>query len=176
MATGGNNMDDTRRRQNARAARAVPLKLVMVSKGGGSGMDSVCKEWGDKVGRYTSFSEIVVKSNPKNAKAPLDQLSHEAERVMKHLDASDYVVLMDERGEALSSEQLSTLIADAGNTHNAISFVIGGPFGHGEPVIARADRKLKLSAFVMNHQVARLVLLEQMYRAWTILKGEPYHH
>lgn len=68
MATGGNNMDDTRRRQHARAARAVPLKLVMVSKGGGSGMDSVCKEWGDKVGRYTSFSEIVVKSNPKNAK------------------------------------------------------------------------------------------------------------
>jgi 23S rRNA (pseudouridine1915-N3)-methyltransferase len=141
------------------------------------------------------------------SKAPLDQLSHEAERVMKHLDASDYVVLMDERGEALSSEQvrvlglgtqinrlpvfphktedwhfsvpiaqLSKLIADAGNTHNAISFVIGGPFGHGEPVIARADRKLKLSAFVMNHQVARLVLLEQMYRAWTILKGEPYHH
>ena len=139
-------------------------------------MDSVCGDWADKIGRYTSFNEVVVKSNPKNAKDPMTQLEHEGERVMKHLSSSDYVVLMDERGDSVTSEKLSKLIADAGDSHGGIAFCIGGPFGHGNDVISRSDRKIKLSTMVMNHQVARLVLLEQIYRGWTILKGEPYHH
>ena len=68
MATGGNNMADDRRRAHARAARAVPLKLVIVTKGGGKAMDAACKEWSDKISRYTAFSETAVKTNPKNAK------------------------------------------------------------------------------------------------------------
>lgn len=177
MATGGNNMADDRRRAHARAARAVPLKLVIVTKGGGKAMDAACKEWSDKISRYAPFSETAVKTNPKNAKSPVAQLEAEGDRVMKHLAPNDFVVLMDERGENLTSEALSALIADAGDRGcSGCAFVVGGPFGHGDAVIARADRKIKLSSMVMNHQVARLVLLEQIYRAWTILRGEPYHH
>jgi 23S rRNA (pseudouridine1915-N3)-methyltransferase len=177
MATGGNNMETDRRRAHARAARAVPLKLVIVSKGGGKAMDAACKEWSDKIKRYAPFSETTVKQNPKNAKSPLAQLEAEGERVMKHLNTHDFVVLMDERGETLTSEQLAALVADAGDGgSSACAFVVGGPFGHGDAVIKRANRKIKLSSMVMNHQVARLVLLEQIYRAWTILRGEPYHH
>ena len=177
MATGGNNMDDARRRANARAARALPIKLVMVSKGGGKAMDGACKEWSDKLSRYAPFAEIVVKTNPKNAKDPKAQMEAEGERVMKHVDARDYVVLMDERGKDLTSEAMAKLLADAGDAgHGGIVFAVGGPFGHGSDVECRADVKVRLSSMVMNHQVARIVLLEQLYRAWTILKGEPYHH
>lgn len=177
MATGGNNMDDARRRANARAARALPIKLVMVSKGGGKAMDSACKEWSDKLSRYAPFAEIVVKTNPKNAKDPKAQMEAEGERVMKHIDARDYVVLMDERGKDITSEALAKLLADAGDAgHGGIVFAVGGPFGHGSDVASRADAKVRLSSMVMNHQVARIVLLEQLYRAWTILRGEPYHH
>jgi len=177
MATGGNNMDGDRRKEHARAVRAVPLKLVMVSKGGGGAMDSACKEWADKISRYATFSEIVVKTNPKNAKEPKAQMEGEGERVMKHVDARDYVVLVDERGRDLTSEKLAALVAGASdNGYQGIVFAIGGPFGHGTAVRARADAQVKLSSMVMNHQVARIVLLEQVYRAWTILRGEPYHH
>ena len=177
MATGGNNMADDRRRARARAARAVPLKLVIVTKGGGKAMDAACKEWSDKISRYTAFRETAVRTNPKNAKSPTAQLAAEGERVVKLLEPNDFVVLLDERGDDLTSESLSALIADAGDRGYAgCAFVVGGPFGHGDAVIKRADRKIKLSSMVMNHQVARLVLLEQIYRAWTILRGEPYHH
>lgn len=90
MATGGNNMDADRRKANARAVRAVPIKLVTVSKGGGRAMDGACKEWADKIARYTTFDEVVVKTNPKNAKEPKAQMEGEAERVLKHVDARDY--------------------------------------------------------------------------------------
>ena len=169
-------MDDARRRSHARATRAIPLKLVMVSKGGGNAMDVACKEWSDKIKRYAEFEEVVVKTNPKNAKEPSKQLEAEGERVMKHIAETDYVILCDERGEDLTSEELSAAVADAGESNTRVAFVVGGPFGHGPDVVARANRKIRLSSMVMNHQVARFVLLEQIYRTWTILKGEPYHH
>ena len=78
------------------------------------------------------------------------------------------------RGDELARSPLLTAVNLTGSS--ACAFVVGGPFGHGDAVIKRADRKIKLSSMVMNHQVARLVLLEQIYRAWTILRGEPYHH
>jgi 23S rRNA (pseudouridine1915-N3)-methyltransferase len=177
MATGGNNMDTERRKANARAVRAVPIKLVLVTKGGGKDMDKACGEWSGRIARYTQFDEVPCKSNPKNAKEPKAQMEAEAERVMKQIDSRDLVVLMDERGKDVSSEELAELVAEAGDGgYGGLVFCIGGPFGHGDAVKTRADRKIKLSSMVMNHQVARLVLLEQIYRAWTILRGEPYHH
>ena len=77
----------------------------------------------------------------------------------------DREVLMDERGKDLTSEQLAAMVADAGDRGaGGIVFAIGGPFGHGAAVKERADAKIKLSSMVMNHQVARIVLLEQIYR------------
>ena len=105
----------------------MPVKLVVVSKGGGRAMDAACKEWADKVARYTAFTEVVVKTNPKGAKEPKAQMEGEAERVMKHVDAGDFVVLMDERGKDVTSEKLATMVAEAGDRgHGAIVFAIGG--------------------------------------------------
>ncbi|EEH53405.1 uncharacterized protein MICPUCDRAFT_29179 [Micromonas pusilla CCMP1545] len=177
MATGGNNVDAARRKAATRAYNALPMKLVIVSKGGGASVDAACGEWADKIRRYAPFDEIVVRPNPKNAKDPRAQLEAEGERVMRHVDARDFVVLMDERGKDLSSEALAAVVADVGDGgHSGIVFCVGGPFGHGDAVTRRADARVRLSSMVMNHQVARIVLLEQAYRAHTILRGEPYHH
>ena len=74
-------------------------------------------------------------------------------------------------------EALERLFAEAGDDGaQALVFAVGGPFGHGPAMRARADHVVRLSSCCLNHEVARVVLLEQVYRAWTILRGEPYHH
>ncbi|GJP36510.1 hypothetical protein CLOM_g21009 [Closterium sp. NIES-68] len=96
---------------------------------------------------------------------------------MKSLHPTDWVVLLDERGRPVTSEQLAQLIAECADaSHRSLTFVIGGPYGHGSQVAGRANDKIRLSSLVLNHEVALLVLAEQLYRAWTILKGEKYHH
>ena len=86
-------------------------------------------------------------------------------------------VLLCERGREVSSADVARLLSDAGEANpSALVFAIGGPFGHGAAVRERADDSIRLSAMVLNHQVARLVLAEALYRGWTILRGEPYHH
>jgi len=104
-----------------------------------------------------------------------------------HLDFKQYslnfkskspqVVLLDENGKDITSEQLANLIGDTGTTGaSAIVFCIGGPYGHGQQLRMRADVTIRLSSMVLNHQIALIVLIEQLYRAWTILKGQKYHH
>jgi 23S rRNA (pseudouridine1915-N3)-methyltransferase len=131
-----------------------------------------------KIKRYTKFEMIATPQNPKNEKTIEEQKESEGERVMKKIDPRDYVVLMCERGKSFTSEKFaSDVLAKSGDLgHGRLVFVIGGPFGHGKEVERRADVSLRLSEMVMNHRVARMVLLEQIYRAWTIVRGEPYHH
>lgn len=97
-------------------------------------------------------------------------------KVLKALSPGERVVLLDERGRAATSEDIARLISHAGDNGTPLAFVVGGPFGHGQAVVDRADDSVRLSSMVLNHQVAYVVLLEQLYRGWTIIKGEPYHH
>lgn len=97
-------------------------------------------------------------------------------QVLKTLSPGERVVLLDERGRDVSSEDIARLIAAAGDSGAPLAFVVGGPYGHGAAVMARADDTLRLSSCVLNHQVAYVVLAEQLYRGWSILRGEPYHH
>ena len=161
---------------HARSARAVPLVVVTVSKGGGA-VDRAVDEYARRCARYAPFEEKTVRQNPKNVKDNELQRRHEGERVMRAIGPRDYVVLMDERGRDASSEEVADLVAKIGDEgYERGVFVLGGPFGHGKDVIERANESVRLSKMVLNHQVARLVLTEALYRAHTILRGEPYHH
>ena len=159
------------------AVRPVPLKLITVTKGNVPAFDAAASEYTDRLKRFTSYEEVVVKPNPKGVSDPLLQCAAEAERVLKHVGPRDRLVLLDERGADVTSEGLAALLATAGEDNvGALVFAIGGPYGHGQAVRHRGDVVLKLSALVLNHQVAKVLVAEQLYRAWTILKGEPYHH
>jgi len=102
----------------------------------------------------------------------------EAERLEAALRPGDHLVLLDERGKQLSSPELAALIAERSRAGGAgrLVFAVGGPFGVDESVRRRANQVLSLSRMTLPHELARVVLLEQLYRAWTILRGEKYHH
>eukprot|EP00775_Hariotina_reticulata_P012098 gene12098-12237_t len=126
--------------------------------------------------QYTVVNEIMIKPNPKGSSSPQVQKDAEAEKVLKALSPGDHVLLLDERGREVSSEDIARIIAQAGDNGSPLAFVVGGPFGHGPAVVNRANDSIRLSKMVLNHQVAYVVLIEQLYRGWTILRGEPYHH
>ena len=143
-------------------------------------------DWLDKARRYAKIEEVRLPVNQQKAKENEAATKAEGDRVLKSITASDFVVLLDERGKAPSSEKLADLVAEAGercggggggsSSSSSLAFVVGGPFGHARAVHERADAKISLSGLVLNHAVARVVLAEALYRAYTILKGVPYHH
>ncbi|KAL3691731.1 hypothetical protein R1sor_005382 [Riccia sorocarpa] len=161
----------------ARSVRALPIRLVTVRRNFDDGVETVVTTYINKVKRYCPFEDVQVKSNPKNTSDVTAQVEAEGERVLKAIAPRDWVVLLDERGLDVTSEQLATMIGEAGDRgSSALVFCIGGPHGHGSQVQKRANIAIRLSSMVLNHQVATIVLMEQVYRAWTILRGEKYHH
>ncbi|GAX74391.1 hypothetical protein CEUSTIGMA_g1839.t1 [Chlamydomonas eustigma] len=160
----------------ARDVRLIHLKIVSVGKGNSPGAVLMAEEWAEKVRRYTTLTEVQIKPNPKKTTNVEIQKQAEGEKVLKAVDARDWIVLLDERGRSMKSEDMAQLIGKAGDRGSPVVFCIGGPFGHSDAVRERANESIRLSDMVLNHQVAHVVLLEQVYRGWTILRGEPYHH
>jgi 23S rRNA (pseudouridine1915-N3)-methyltransferase len=100
----------------------------------------------------------------------------EGEMIIKRIKTDDYVILLDERGEEYNSINFAEYLNDLERKVNQVLFVIGGPYGFSQQVYERSDTMLSLSKMTFSHQLVRVVFLEQLYRAFTILKGEPYHH
>lgn len=116
---------------------------------------------------------------PKNAATlnDTDLKKKEGELILGLLQKDDFLVLLDERGKNISSEQLAALIqAQANNSIKKMVFLIGGAYGVSDEVMQRANFKWSLSLLVFPHQLVRLLLAEQVYRACTIIKNEKYHH
>lgn len=123
--------------------------------------------------------EIMVLPDIKTTKGMTQekQKELEGEAMLKRFGGGDHVILLDERGEELTSRQLSERLDRLmASVQNNIFFVIGGPYGFSESVYERADKKLSFSRMTFSHEMIRLLLVEQIYRAMTILRGEPYHH
>jgi 23S rRNA (pseudouridine1915-N3)-methyltransferase len=127
---------------------------------------------------YTKLA-IIDLDELKNTKALTQeqQKSKEAELILKKITPQDYVILLDENGMELTSERFAAYIdKKAIASVSNMVFVVGGPYGFDATVYARANDKLSLSAMTFSHQMVRLFFVEQLYRAFTIIKGEPYHH
>ncbi|XP_070670764.1 putative RNA methyltransferase At5g10620 isoform X3 [Malus domestica] len=179
------------------AVKALPIRIISVGKKRSQGVQLVVDEYIEKLKLYCSVDDVHIRNNPKNAHDSKAQVDHEDSAVMDLIRSNDWVVLLDERGKDIGSEQMAELVGDAGNTVRMIShlvifkndfsnssilsgasrlsFCVGGPYGHGKRLRERADVSIKLSSMVLNHQIALVVLVEQLYRAWTILKGQNYH-
>ena len=120
-----------------------------------------------------------INPQPKNAGmlSEMDLKKKEGETILQWLEKDDYLIALDERGKQLSSEGLATFVQSRANeSTKRIIFLIGGAFGLDEAVLKRANYKWSLSHLVFPHQLVRLILAEQVYRACTILKNEKYHH
>lgn len=112
------------------------------------------------------------------ATTPERQKEAEAERILAATPPSETVILLDERGKEYTSRQFSSWLEQrmAAGVSKALTFVIGGPYGFTDSVYSRAEHKIALSRMTFTHEMARLLLVEQIYRGLTILRGMPYHH
>ena len=120
--------------------------------------------------------EIPELKNTKSLSKEL-QKSKEAELIFKNIQSTDYVILLDENGKEFSSKDVSVYLnKKMVGGQQPLVFIIGGPYGFSEQVYTRSNDKLSLSQMTFSHQMIRLFFAEQLYRAYTILKGEPYHH
>ncbi|MBR1688109.1 MAG: 23S rRNA (pseudouridine(1915)-N(3))-methyltransferase RlmH, partial [Prevotella sp.] len=104
------------------------------------------------------------------------QKMQEGELILRQLQPSDCVCLLDERGQSLRSIQFAHWLEQRQQQARRLVFIIGGPYGFSPAVYQRADHQLSLSPMTFSHQMVRLVFTEQLYRACTIIRGEPYHH
>jgi len=134
----------------------------------------------DYVGRishYMPYNIVTIPEikNTKKLSADL-QKEREGELIMQQVLSSDTVVLLDEHGKEMRSIELAAWLQKRCQTVRRLVFVIGGPYGFSEALYKRADDMLSLSRLTFSHQMVRLVFAEQIYRACTIIKGEPYHH
>ena len=100
----------------------------------------------------------------------------EGAQILKYIQASDYVVLLDERGTERRSVEFAKWLTQKNMSTRSLVFVIGGPYGFSDAVYQRANERISLSSMTFSHQMVRLFFVEQLYRACTIIKGEPYHH
>ncbi|WP_114008369.1 23S rRNA (pseudouridine(1915)-N(3))-methyltransferase RlmH [Cohaesibacter intestini] len=158
------------------------MKLVIAAIGrqkAGPETDLVARyrDRAKKAGRSLGLSgPDIIEFAESRARSTPERKSQEADQLLKSLPSGAYIVALDEHGKNISSEAFAKLIDKQRNAGApAVAFVIGGPDGHGDELLARADAKLALGAMTWPHQLARMLLSEQVYRAITILTGHPYH-
>ena len=131
-----------------------------------------------RLGFYIPFDMEFVPDlkNTKNL-SEKEQKNLEGEGILNRIQPGDYVVLLDDKGKQYSSTEFARFMEKKSHSvPKRLVFVVGGPYGFSEAVYARANEKLSLSKMTFTHQMVRLVFVEQLYRAMTILNNEPYHH
>ena len=151
--------------------------LILVGKTTDKHFAAGINDYIERIEHYMPF-EIVTIPELKNTKSMTEeqQKTVEGELILKQIQLSDTVVLLDERGREFRSVEFARWVEQKRNTARRLLFVVGGPYGFSSAVYARANEQISLSKMTFSHQMIRLVFTEQLYRACTIIKGEPYHH
>lgn len=156
----------------------MKITLLTVGKTTNPNLVTLQDEYQNRLKFYIPFEMLVIPElkNTKNLSIA-EQQEKEADLILKQLETSDEVVLLDDKGKQFTSMGFSEYISKKMlASHKRMVFVVGGPYGFSERVYNRANGKVSLSAMTFSHQMIRLIFVEQLYRAMTILKGEPYHH
>ena len=149
--------------------------LAAVGKPRDRHLAAAVAEYETRAARYWPLDVVEVREGSGRGIAGAEAVAREGDRLLERVPAAALVVACDERGDRLTSAEFATLVAGARERAQDIAFVIGGAFGLSDAVRERAGRRLQLAPFTLPHELARLVLAEQLYRAGTIVRGEPYH-
>ena len=156
----------------------MKLELLVVGKTDSAYLREGITEYEKRLGHYLPFG-ITVIPDIRNTRglSEVQQKDREGKLITDTLQPSDYAVLLDERGKTFTSVRFADYVRQKmASGIKRLVFIIGGPYGFSEAVYNRADDKISLSSMTFSHQMVRLIAVEQLYRAMTILKGEPYHH
>lgn len=153
-------------------------ELIVVGKTDMKEVEALVTMYTKRLNHYVRFA-ITTIADIRNTKklSEAEQKRLEGEAILRLLSESDHVTLLDEHGAELRSIEFAELVQRRMSSGvKRLVFVIGGPYGFSDAVYARANSKLSLSKMTFSHQIVRAIFTEQLYRAFTIIKGEPYHH
>ncbi len=156
----------------------MAIKLIVVGRTVQQYLQTGESEYTERLSHYCKF-EMVTIPELKNAKNLSEAQIKESEGalILKQFQTADHVVLLDEKGKLRSSEDFAQWLQNISNRGvKNLCFVVGGAYGFSDAVYSRANEKISLSPMTFSHQMVRTIFLEQLYRAHTILAGQPYHH
>ena len=154
------------------------IKLIVVGKSESEHHRSWVEVYVKRLSHYTGF-KIITLPDVKNAKnLSVGELKErEGEMILRQIEKADKVVLLDEKGKEFSSMEFSKYLEKQMNASvRTLAFVVGGAFGFSPKVYEKIGERIAISRMTFSHQMIRLLVVEQIYRAFTILKGEPYHN
>lgn len=156
----------------------MTIKLLSIGKTDDRNLKTLIDTYMKRLEHYIKFEPEIIPDLKKTKNLNIEQQKHlEGKLLLGKISPSDFLVLLDENGKQFSSEGFSEYIQKRLNSGmKQLIFVIGGPYGFSPEVYERANGKLSLSKMTFSHQMVRLFFSEQLYRAFTILKNEPYHH
>ena len=156
----------------------MTIKLIAIGKTDNNDLKSLMEDYTKRLGFYIKFSMDMIPDikHVKNLSEE-QQKQKEGELILNKLNATDVLILLDENGKQQDSVAFSEYLQKHMNSGiKQLVFVIGGPYGFSQEVYNKANGKLSLSKMTFSHQMIRLFFIEQLYRGFTILKNEPYHH
>lgn len=151
--------------------------LILVGRTNNELFAHAIADYVERIEHYIPF-KIVTIPELKNTKklSEAQQKIREGETILREIQTADTVVLLDEHGKEFRSVDYAAWLQKKQNTAKHLVFVIGGAYGFSEAVYSRANEKISLSKMTFSHQMVRLIFVEQLYRACSIIRGEPYHH
>lgn len=155
----------------------MKTELILVGRTVSKEFTHIINDYSERITHYMPFG-ITVIPELKNTKSLTEEQQKvaEGELILRQLQPSDTVVLLDEHGREPRSIELAQWLEKKQQTARRLVFIIGGPYGFSPAVYQRANEQLSLSRLTFSHQMVRAIFVEQLYRACTIIKGEPYHH
>ena len=156
----------------------MQLSLLVLGKTDSAQIETEIKRYESRLKHYLPFELRVIPDVRRGSKlTPEEQKRAEGIELLRYITPTDRVYLFDERGESYTSRAFATFIERAMvSGERRLVFIIGGPYGFSPEVYDRADGQVSLSCMTFSHQMVRLFAIEQLYRAQTIIRGEPYHH
>lgn len=155
----------------------MKITLMVVGKTTTPEVKTLCEEYFKRTSRYSKFEEVVIDNSSIRLTDP-EKIKHkEGESILKKIQPADCVILLDEKGKEHTSESFAAFLESMllQGQRNLI-FLVGGAYGFSPEVYSRANGRICLSRMTFPHQLVRVIFAEQLYRAFTILRGEPYHH
>ena len=156
----------------------MTIKLLAIGKIDSGQLQELIEVYEKRLQHYVNFEIDIIPDLKKTKNLSEDQQKEkEGKLILKKLAPTDVLVLFDEKGKQFSSVEFSQYLQKKMNSGiKQLVFLIGGPYGFSNAVYAKASSKISLSKMTFSHQMVRLFITEQVYRAFTILKNEPYHH
>lgn len=155
----------------------MKIKLITVGKTDEVYLKEGILKFNERLKHYVDYEVIEIQDIKVGKKLNMVlQKEKEGKEILKHLSKSEFIILLDENGKDFNSLSFSQFIQKRMNTGMNLTFVIGGPFGFSREIYEKSDLKIALSQMTFSHQMVRLFFTEQLYRSFSILKGEKYHH